>query len=120
MNLTLGSSWPMYCSLSSKRKRFPLTTLTGSVQVAAIALIVAYLGLRALQSSSPALLGAMLPAVAALAVVATAAAPRAPPRGGAPAPPPPRRTRQAQLADDREAHRGYQQQPPSPSSCGRR
>ena len=45
MNLTLGSSWPTYCSLSSKRKRFPLTIFTGSTQVAAVALTVAYFGL---------------------------------------------------------------------------
>src|SRR5215831_16422404 len=80
MNLTLGSSCPMYRLLSSKRKRFPLTILSGSTQVAAVARTVPYFGLWALQSTSLTALGAMLPAVAALAVVAAAAAPAVPVR----------------------------------------
>ena len=44
MNLTLGSSWPMYQLLSLNRWPLPLTTLIGSVHSApAIFLTVPYL-----------------------------------------------------------------------------
>ena len=58
----------------------PLTTLTGSAQVAAIDLTVPYFGLWPLQSSSFTGFGAIVPVVTALAVVAAVAAPAVPVR----------------------------------------
>ena len=78
MNLTLGSSWPMYHLLSLKRKCFPLTTVTGSVQVTRELPDRAYFGLQPLQSTSLTGLGAMLPVVAAFAVAEAVAAPAVP------------------------------------------
>ena len=95
MNLTLGSSWPIYHPLSLNRWPLPLTTLIGSVQSAESFLTAAYFGLQPLQSTSLTGLGAMLPGRSF----------RRRRRGGRRR----RRADDAQLADDREAHRGYQQ-----------
>ena len=66
---------------------------------------MAYCALWPLQSSSLALLGAMLPVVTAFGVVTAAAAPAVPVRLSW-------QTTATPIA-------GYQQEPPFPSSCGR-
>src|SRR5215475_7200388 len=76
MNLTLGSSWPMYQPLSLNRVAFPLRTWIGSVHRSVPCRTVPYLLLKPLQSSMFVELGFTPPAATPVPAAAEALAVR--------------------------------------------